>query len=48
MHSEKNEQKVVHQEIALDVYLRTLLDEIPNDYSVDLVEPVGEKRLKLL
>ena len=35
MHSEKNEQKVVHQEIALDTYLSTLLDEIPDDILVD-------------
>jgi len=38
MHSEINEQQVVHQEIALDIYLSTLLDEIPNDLSVEQVE----------
>ena len=41
MHSEKNEQKVVHQEIALDRYLSTLLDEISDEI---LVEQVEEKK----
>ncbi len=41
MYSEKNEQQVVHQEIALDRYLSTLLDEIPNDI---LVEQGAEKK----
>ena len=35
MQLDKNEQKVVHQEIALDTYLSTLLDEIPDDILVD-------------
>ena len=35
MQLEKNEQKVVHQEIALDTYLSTLLDEIPDDFSAE-------------
>ena len=45
MHSEINEQTVVHQEIALDVYLSTLLDEIPNNFSV---EPAGEKKAETI
>ena len=44
MHSEKIEQTVVHQEIALDVYLSTLLDGIPNDFSGESAEPAGETK----
>lgn len=38
MHSEKNEQQVVHQEIALDTYLSTLLDEIPDEITAKPIE----------
>ena len=38
MHLEKFGQKVLHQEIALDTYLSTLLDEIPSDILLDQVE----------
>ena len=46
MHSEKNEQKVVQQEIALDTYLSTLLDEIPDDILVDQDEKKVETVVK--
>ncbi len=38
MHSEKIEQQVVFQEIALDSYLSTLLEEIPNEISDNQVD----------
>ena len=38
MSLENNEQKVVHQEMALDVYLSRLLDEIPNNISIEQAE----------
>lgn len=38
MHLEKIGQKVLNQEIALDSYLSTLLDEIPSDILLDQVE----------
>jgi purine-binding chemotaxis protein CheW len=41
MQSKKTEQKVVDQNIALDSYLSTLLDEIPDDTSVNLAEKNG-------
>jgi purine-binding chemotaxis protein CheW len=44
MRSEKFVQQVVAQEIALDTYLSTLLDEIPSD--VELVEAEHQKQLK--
>ncbi len=40
MQAEKFVQQVVHQEIALDSYLSTLLDEIPSDLELDLAEEV--------
>jgi len=38
MQSDKFGQQVVHQEIALDSYLSTLLDDIPSDAELDQVE----------
>lgn len=44
MRSEKFVQQIVDQEIALDTYLSTLLDEIPSD--VELVEAEQQKQLR--
>lgn len=43
MQAGKFGQKIVEQELALDSYLQTLLDEIPNDNSDDLID---KKELK--
>ncbi len=43
MQTEKYAQQVVHQDIALDSYLSTLLDEIPSLEELDQVEEVKLK-----
>ena len=40
MYTKKNEQKFVYQEIALDTYISTLLNEIPSD----VLEQVEESK----
>ena len=47
--SKKTEQKVVDQNIALDSYLSILLDEIPEDISVEHAEcdPVENKTVEV-
>jgi hypothetical protein len=35
MNYKKNDQKIIHQELALDTYFSALLDEIPKEHSVE-------------
>ncbi len=35
MNHKKNDQKIIHQELALDTYFSALLDEIPKEHSVE-------------
>jgi len=40
MNHKKNDQQIIHQELALDTYFSALLDDIPKEHSVEKKPPV--------
>ena len=42
MNHKKNDQQIIHQELALDTYFSALLDEIPKEHLVEKELPVIE------